>query len=512
MSDLIPVDDVMNPDAPDINLRDYQYECIGALRQGIRDGKKNQVLCAPTGAGKSILATYLLREAFRLGRHALFVVERNVLIEQISTMLDRYGVPHGVVQADHPRRRPGALIQVCSAQTLNSRGWPKADMIIVDESHVMMKVVEDRIRPRNCVAIGLTATPFREGMGLLYDGLVQVTTTNRLTQEGHLIPFKAFAAAEPDMKGVKVSKGEWAERESAERCEAIVGDVVAEYLAKTPGEKAVLFGVTTDHCESMRAQFMAAGIRAELHTYNIPDDTRKANMDEFRRPNSSIKVLMSVSALSRGLDVPDCSVVIMAKPIRKSLSEFVQILGRVLRPFEGQKYATVLDLAGNMERFWGQLQNFFENGAPPLDKGEKKDADKEKLLEKKEKKPKKCPECAHVFAGGPVCPACGFVFPVKSPIEHAAGVLREFMAGQSVSLTPEAKDQLLGELRQVQLEGGWKGPHKPAWIGMKFKSIVGYWPSVDFERIEPRAPSPETKRLLADQFRKYKESIKPIEF
>ena len=209
-----------------------------------------------------------------------------------------------------------------------------------------------------------------------------------------------------------------------------------------------------------------------------------------------------MSSLARGLDVPDCSVCIMAKPIRKSLSEFIQILGRVLRPSPDKPHATILDLAGNLERFWGQMQNVFENGAPPL--LSEKEANEKEKPKPREKKPAKCPACSHVFPGGPICPACGYVFPVKSPIEHAAGVLRAFLGGQPVALTPEAKAQLLGELRQMQIEGGGFAPRKLAWVGMQFKGIVGYFPKVDFATIAPLSPSEATRDRVRDLFRAWK--------
>ncbi|WP_396189602.1 DEAD/DEAH box helicase family protein, partial [Flavobacterium sp.] len=46
----------------EIQLRDYQLEAIESLRDGIRKGIVNQVLSAPTGAGKTVLAAYLIDE------------------------------------------------------------------------------------------------------------------------------------------------------------------------------------------------------------------------------------------------------------------------------------------------------------------------------------------------------------------------------------------------------------------------------------------------------------------
>ncbi|WP_017999061.1 DEAD/DEAH box helicase family protein [Paracoccus sp. N5] len=84
-----------------INLRDYQEDAVEALRQGIRIGTKRQILCAGTGAGKTVMAAHLLRQAHEKGSYALFLVDRVELVKQTSRTLDEYGIPHGIVQGEH---------------------------------------------------------------------------------------------------------------------------------------------------------------------------------------------------------------------------------------------------------------------------------------------------------------------------------------------------------------------------------------------------------------------------
>jgi hypothetical protein len=66
-------------------------------------------------------------------------------------------------------------------------------------------------------------------------------------------------------------------------------------------------------------------------------------VEEFRKPDSYIRGLISVAALSKGFDVSDCGVIIMARPLRSSLSEHIQILGRGLRTHPGKEECIVLD-------------------------------------------------------------------------------------------------------------------------------------------------------------------------
>ena len=221
----------------DSNLYAFQAESVERLRENIRGGIKNQVLSAATGSGKTVIGAYLLRECNNKMRHGIFVADRIQLIDQTSAVLDLYGIPHGVIQAQHWRYRPWERIQVASAATLERRTWPEStNLIIVDECHSVRKQVVTRITKRDCITLGLTATPFTKGLGKIYDAIVTVTTTNKLIAEKFLAPFRVFAASEPDMQGVKVVAGEWEEEETVKRAMPIIGDIVAEYLKHGEGE------------------------------------------------------------------------------------------------------------------------------------------------------------------------------------------------------------------------------------------------------------------------------------
>jgi DNA repair protein RadD len=469
----------------ELSLYGFQTESIEALRANIRAGTMNQILSAATGSGKTVIAAHLLDECFKKGRRGVFVADRVNLIDQTSATLDQYGIPHGVIQADHWRRRPWERIQVASPQTLARRSWPAVDLIVVDEAHGLHKTVADRIQRRDVVTIGLTATPFTKGLGRYYDAVVTVTTTNKLIADGYLSPFRVFAASEPDMTGVRVDAGEWAEKETAKRAMPIVGDCVAEYLKHGDGKKFIAFGVNVEHCEEMQRQFLAAGVATELYTYRTGDEERARMVAEFRKPDSYIRGLISVGALAKGFDVPDVEVVIMARPLRSSLAEHIQILGRGLRKHPGKTECLVLDHAGNCLRFWDQMQDFFEHGASTLDDGRKKE---KKAADQREREPTKCPRCSHVHDRRPACPACGHVYPRRSEVEHQAGELRELSGGPTA--TPNEKQAFYSQLLYIALQRGYK----PGWVSHKYHERFGVWPRAMDEI--PAAPTRSTMNWI----------------
>lgn len=454
-----------------IELRKYQVDSVEGLRALIRQGVRSMILSVPTGGGKTVIASYLMAECHgKPGKRAVFVADRIALIDQTSATFDRYGIPHGVIQGDNPRRAKWERIQVASAQTLAKRGWPDADLIIVDECHAIQTTVAERLAGRDTIVIGLTATPMTRGLGKLYDGIVTVITTNQLIANGFLVPFRVYAASAPDMTGAKAVAGEWTDKDAAERSMPIIGDCVEEYLRYGAGKKFIAFGCNVEHCEEMQRQFAAAGVVSELYTYRTDDGARSELVEEFRKPDSRVRGLISVSALSKGFDVSDVEVIIMARPLKSSLAEHIQILGRGLRIHPGKTECIVLDHSGNCVRFWGAMHHFLANGVTELDDGAK--AERKKAVES-EKKPMTCSNCAHVHDPLPACPSCGHVYKRKQSIEHAPGALSEVAgAGKPAGPTRQDMREFYAQLNQIALDKG----RKPGWVSHKYKEKFGHWP------------------------------------
>ena len=209
----------------ELNLREHQLKVIDSLREGFKAGHRTQVLYAPTGFGKTEIAIYLMKATADKGYRAAMVLDRLVLVDQTSLRLSKYGLDHGVMQADHWKYNSSELIQVCSAQTLERReDFPKVDLLIVDECHIMRKQIVEYIKNNPGMrVVGLTATPFTKGMGLIYENVVCGSTTGALVGNKWLAPLRVFIAKPIDMTGAKKVAGEWSQDEASKRGMKITG-------------------------------------------------------------------------------------------------------------------------------------------------------------------------------------------------------------------------------------------------------------------------------------------------
>lgn len=415
----------------ELQLRPYQVQAVDELRAGFRAGHRSQLLVAPTGAGKTAIATYLMAQARDRQTRTAFLVDRVNLVDQTSAVLDEYGIPHGVVQAGHWRRTLYEPIQVCSAQTLEKRGFfPDLGLLIVDEAHCMRQQTISLIRNRPSLKVlGLTATPFAAGMDELYSNVVNVTTTDALIRENFLVPMRVYAAVRPDMTGAKVVAGEWTDKEIEERGRAIIGDIVGEWVSKTTQHfgrpvKTIVFAASVAHGAELCEAFNAAGYNFQQISYRDGSDERRRELiAEFRKPDSAITGLVACEVFTKGFDVPDVLCGISARPYRKSFSSHIQQIGRVMRPAAGKDFALWLDHAGNILRFWDDQRTLFARGVRELVSG---NPDKKSRKEPDDKAERVlcCSRCKFVLPiGADACPACGHERRRRNLVEVEAGVM-----------------------------------------------------------------------------------------
>ncbi len=461
--------------------RPFQETAHRELRAGVMAGHQRQILMAPTGAGKTYLALRVCNEALARGKRALFVCDRKTLINQTSAVADKYGMPtHGIIQADNPRMALFRPFQIASAQTIQARGISDDfDVVVVDEAHTIHKSVLEFVGKTKAAVIGLSATPFTKGLGKVYSRVINAATMHELEKQGVLTPMRVLSCRRPDMTGAKMTGGEWTAKEAETRGMGIVGDVVLEWSRHAAGLKTIIFGPTIVHCEELVRQFEAAGVRAKTFTADTSDAERSEILREYRKPDSSIRVLVSVEALAKGFDVPDVGCVVDCRPLRKSLSTFVQMIGRGLRCAPGKTECLLLDHSGNVIRFADDFSDLYYNGLVSLDDGEKLDKEPRK---DEEHEPKSCPSCGFRPAGRR-CVKCGFEPLRKSLIDHESGTAQEINILQGPHRYADSRrglyDAIATFMRGKSERRGGTGNPKGA-TAHRYRELTGNWPPSHF--------------------------------
>ena len=107
-----------------IELRPYQTEVIAKIAATIDAGKRRILLVAPTGSGKTVIASAIIEAAAARGGRVLFLAHRRELIQQAHTKLFEYDIDAGIIQAGFPSR-PDEHVQIASIQTL----WTRAMLV-----------------------------------------------------------------------------------------------------------------------------------------------------------------------------------------------------------------------------------------------------------------------------------------------------------------------------------------------------------------------------------------------
>ena len=338
-------------------LRDYQSDLIDRAQQSWDAGNRRVMLQLATGGGKTICFAHIVQMFAATEQTALVLAHREELIKQAADKITAItGIEPGIIKAGH-KADYSRSIQVASIQSLIRRlkHCPHPDLIVVDEAHHSTANSYRQVLsnfPQSYI-LGVTATPIRlDGSGFrgLFDELVCGVTVRELIEMGSLSPFKYFA---PDrsmsLVGVRKRGGDYSAEsiENANPSESVAADCLKAYRDYLQGKQVVIFAVSVAHSKAIAYSFSACGIPAAHLDGSSDSDIRSQTMTAFRE--GRIRVLTNCALFDEGLDIPGLDGVILARPTA-SLSRFLQMVGRALRPAPDKEYARIIDLAGNWER------------------------------------------------------------------------------------------------------------------------------------------------------------------
>lgn len=404
-------------------LREYQTTGISSIAAAFSSGKRAPILVSPTGSGKTVIASEIIRRSVAKGKTSMFIAHREELIANASHKIAEQGIRHNLICAPDMQRRivsdqfmalgrsfvstQPEPVSVAMIRTLFSRVGRgenySPDLILIDECHLSISPTYKKVIAAlpSARLIGLTATPQRlsgEGMGEVYDDIVVLVEPDALEAMGFLVPIKAYGSPiTPDTSQIKTSMGDFNSSEISSLMDTseISGDAVKNYRLHADGKRAIVFTTSITHAHHVAENFRAAGFRAVAVDGDSDKGLRASAVKQIE--SGEIDVLVNCGLYIEGLDCPSIECVIDLAPTQ-SVTRFMQKIGRGLRPSErtGKTNAIILDHAGNFMRHGHP----YDSREWSLDGRKKKEkTDEVRLMT--------CEKCFAIYSPAPVCPVCG---------------------------------------------------------------------------------------------------------
>ena len=202
---------------------------------------------------------------------------------------------------------------------------------------------------RGPLTAGFTATAGRSdkiGLGHAWQEITYQRGIIQMIAEGFLCDVRAMQiGADFNLANVQVRAGDYTDSsisDELERSDALNAAVKA-YRDYADGRLAVAFTPTIAVAHALAETFTAKGIPAEAVDGKMPSDQRRAVLARLHRGET--RIVCNCAVLTEGWDEPAVSCALMLRPT-KSAPFFIQMAGRVLRPFVGKEDALILDLSG----------------------------------------------------------------------------------------------------------------------------------------------------------------------
>jgi len=471
-----------------MRLFPYQEKCIHDLRESYKQGIRRPVLQLPTGGGKTVIAHKILSSAAKKGKKALFLCDRIALCEQAAKEFYKLGSRVAILQQGL-RGDSSPDILVASVQSIaNRERLPDIDVVLRDEGHVMREYDKKMMtKYNNILFCSLSATPWAVGMGAegYYQKIIKGPSVEELINLERLTDSDVWAPSKPDLRKVRKLAGEYNQQDLAKITAKRVGDVVEQWFEHGQWHQTMISAVNCKDSIAIIEKLKSKGIKAYHVDYRTSINTmykKGGVIDQFKA--GEIQVLSSVFKLSIGIDLPNCTCLVMAAPY-KSLIRHYQFWGRGIRAYPGKESCTVIDMSGNVEDLgWNT-----DPTPDTLDTGEKPPASS-KEYEKRE--PARCKArlpngqiCGTEKLGQRKCPKCGFEPTPISGVEFINGKLEQIGKKANCQSTPEQKRAFFGGLKHYAQSKGYS----EGWAAHKYRSKYGCWPNhyKDAPMIPPNA-------------------------
>jgi len=408
------------------DLRPYQSWVIQEWIDLIEVAKK-VLLVAPTGSGKTVIASEIIRHAIaEYDWRIMFVVHRDVLVGQTHNAIKSMGIECGFIKAGW-QENVEAPVQIASTQTLLRRAnWKDStfNLIIFDECHITaFSTSADTIKRLYPSAfwLGLTATPWRlskrEGLGDKFDRLICTPLMRELIAMGFLCKPIYYGIPEVDLSDVKTVQGDYSEADLALKCDRLelINEAISEWHRLAIGRKTIAFAVNVQHAQHIAAAFCDRGVPFACVTAETPIQVRKRHYKDLE--DGIITGIASVGCLTEGFDIKPIDCILLCRPT-KSKAIYFQSIGRGLRIFPGKRNCIIIDQSGNVKRH-GFVESLTKRGISLKKGGGEGGEAPMKICGYKGADINGNEGCeCFVLSFQMTCPECGYLFPPRETAQH----------------------------------------------------------------------------------------------
>jgi DNA repair protein RadD len=400
----------------------YQRKAVDDLWAWFEAGNEgNPCIEISTGGGKTHIVALICKETIQSwpDTRVLMLTHVKEILEQDIDELRNYwpNAPLGVYAAALKRRDLGEPITFGMVQSLRGKALAigHIDIIICDECHIISHKDEggyrqliNELRAINpsLRVIGLTATPYRMGHGMITDEpaifseIIRPVTIHQLLDEGHLAPLRSkHTKSRLSVEGVKVSGGDYVAKDLQLAVDTLGlnTEIADEIVARGRVEDRkhwLVFGVGIEHCEHLAEAIRAHGVTCEAVHSKLSSAKRTELIKLFKA--GKVQCLTNPAMMTTGFNFPNIDLVALVRPTL-SVVLYQQIVGRGMRPKTHTDYGLVLDFAGAVSRH-GPITKI----RPPEKKGKKAGEAPVKVCDH-------CHEIVPIVTR--ICPSCGEEFP-----------------------------------------------------------------------------------------------------
>lgn len=348
--------------------RHYQVAAVQAVYEHLQQYDDNPCVVLPTGAGKTIVIAMICRDVVQVWNGRVLVLSHvKELLAQSEQKIKALcpDLPVSLYSAGLGRRDASHDVVVAGIQSVYQKAEQLGhfDLVLIDEVHTVTDSGDGMYRTLlydlqeinpDLRIVGLTATPYRMTTGEICtpDGILNKVCyeigIKQLIREGYLCKLVGKSATNAiDTSKLKIVRGEYDEKQSAEAFDQHLDAAILEIVQRTAERKSVLvFCTGVEHAETVREQLVKFA-RTEAIYGHTDSELRDRYAREFR--DGAIKYLVNVGVLTTGFDAPNIDAIVILRATA-SPGLYYQIVGRGLRIHPGKENCLVLDFGENIRR------------------------------------------------------------------------------------------------------------------------------------------------------------------